>query len=220
MSFEVQQWAYSQPLPHPLKTVLTALAWRHNGQDGRLFPSERLIAFDTGIHRRTVQRVLKELTRLGLITVTPQRDESGRLTSNAYSIITSNGVPIGSGPLPPRGVNLQSVTAQHRPVNAPAPSSTRPAAAISTRPTAALILNLEQETEKEKEPRGGMHNSEAVRVDMNRTRRPSRMTQEERRKVLERAGLPPEEVERLLQTQAILDQQSPIQPSVAPPVPP
>lgn len=76
-------------LEAPAKPVLTALAWHHNGDTGRCFPSYETLADDTGYSVRTVIRAVKRLAALGLITVTERKvkrpNGSKVNTSNEYT---------------------------------------------------------------------------------------------------------------------------------------
>ena len=69
MSVAALNWAWSLPLLHPLKNVLTVLA-NHANTEGWAWPSSATIAFEAGIGSlRTVASATKRLETLGLIEV-------------------------------------------------------------------------------------------------------------------------------------------------------
>ena len=59
--------------------VLLILAWRANAEM-ECWPSEETIMADTGLSKRTVQRVLQRLTELGIITVIKSHRATNRYT--------------------------------------------------------------------------------------------------------------------------------------------
>ena len=68
MSNKAIDWANALPLNRNLKSLLRALAHYHNGKDGRCFPKQETLADDTSQSVDTVQRQLKILESVGLIT--------------------------------------------------------------------------------------------------------------------------------------------------------
>lgn len=63
-------WAWEQRLPPSLKLVLMALADAADDA-GQCWPSLRTLAAKCCVSERTVQRVMKDFERMGLLLVTP-----------------------------------------------------------------------------------------------------------------------------------------------------
>jgi len=66
------------PARGPALLVLLALANRCNGRTGRCDPSGRRIAADTGLHRRTVERAIRQLEAHRLLEVTRRHRHRNR----------------------------------------------------------------------------------------------------------------------------------------------
>lgn len=71
------------------KLVYIYLCSRAN-EDSRSWPAVDTISQATGCSKRTVQRAIKTLQKLGLLVVTPRYGENGRQTSNLYVINAPN----------------------------------------------------------------------------------------------------------------------------------
>lgn len=69
MSRQARDWAWSQPLPHKLKSTLCALAELAR-PDGRCWPTAETLAARMGVTERTVRAHLSDLSARGLIEVT------------------------------------------------------------------------------------------------------------------------------------------------------
>jgi len=86
MSARATAWAWTQieqgSLTPATALVLLKLADRADPRSGACWPSAETTALDTGLGQRTVERSLKELRQLDLITIQPRVDARGfRLTS-------------------------------------------------------------------------------------------------------------------------------------------
>jgi hypothetical protein len=85
MSIKAMHWAWEQRLPPSLKLVLMALADAADDA-GQCWPSLRTLAAKCCVSERTVQRVMKDFERMGLLLVTRRFTADGRQTSNAYRL--------------------------------------------------------------------------------------------------------------------------------------
>lgn len=86
MSVKASHWAWQQALPPAQKVVLLALA-DHSDDDGKCWPSIRLLAAKACSSQRTVQRVIRALQDAGLVSVTTRpRPGSKATSSNLYTL--------------------------------------------------------------------------------------------------------------------------------------
>jgi DNA-binding MarR family transcriptional regulator len=86
MSVKASHWAWQQALPPAQKVVLLALA-DHSDDNGKCWPSVRLLAAKSCSSTRTVQRVIRALQDAGLVSVKSQpRPGSNAQTSNLYTL--------------------------------------------------------------------------------------------------------------------------------------
>lgn len=89
MAIKVISWALHLPLKRPtLKLVLLALA-DHADNDGVCWPSIKRLELFTGLSSRAIQRAIRELQKLSILTLT-ERPGSTTL----YMIAMSGGVPM------------------------------------------------------------------------------------------------------------------------------
>lgn len=80
----VPNWLVRNPaIPSPVKLVYLVLSSRA-GRNGVCFPSQGLIASETGLSDSTVKRAISSMKRMGLLTVTVQTTQTGR--RNIYRI--------------------------------------------------------------------------------------------------------------------------------------
>lgn len=88
MSVQAMTWAFQQAIPPAPKIVLLALADNANKHSGIAFPGvELLVEYCAPMKKRTIQNHLRWLAHAAkLITVTPHFTESGRQTSNSYTL--------------------------------------------------------------------------------------------------------------------------------------
>lgn len=91
MSLKVMHWAWSLALPPTPKIVLLALADEAN-DDGYTFPSVAYLAQKCSLGDRTVQRVLRKLTRDRYVSVEHRFRRDRARTSNGYRLMI-NGPP-------------------------------------------------------------------------------------------------------------------------------
>jgi hypothetical protein len=94
-------WAWSLALPPTPKIVLLALADEAN-DDGQTFPSVAYLARKCSLGDRTVQRVLRRLTRDRYVSVEHRFRRDRARTSNEYRLMT-NGPPSNCHPPPDSG---------------------------------------------------------------------------------------------------------------------
>ena len=85
MSAEATFWAWNQEVTSTLKLTLLALSNCHNESTGRCDPSIIYVASRTGLNKKTVQKNLVELEKLGLIN---RISRTG--TSTSYNINITN----------------------------------------------------------------------------------------------------------------------------------
>lgn len=78
-------WAWAQPLPPSSKLVLMALA-DAAGETGLCWLRIRLVAAKCCVSERTVQRVIKEFERDGVLIVQRHYRDNGAQTSNRYQL--------------------------------------------------------------------------------------------------------------------------------------
>lgn len=96
MSILASTWAWSwQRFCHPTGgKILLALA-DYADDDGICWPSQKSLAAKCGIQPRTVQRRVKDLEKLGLVTIEPRTTSEGRTTSNLYHLALGRTAPLG-----------------------------------------------------------------------------------------------------------------------------
>ncbi|MBQ2263238.1 MAG: helix-turn-helix domain-containing protein [Loktanella sp.] len=85
MSARAIIWARDQRLPAPQKVVLLILASHHNPKDDKCFPSQELLAWETGLSRRAVQIALKSLVKSKHVEVEKKRHK-GQWSSCFYRL--------------------------------------------------------------------------------------------------------------------------------------
>lgn len=83
MSYKATNWAYELPLKGPAKPLLVALA-DFADEAGSCYPGQDRLALMTGLSRSSVQRNLKRLERMGLLTREHRYDKRGYRTSDRY----------------------------------------------------------------------------------------------------------------------------------------
>src|SRR5262245_2601605 len=81
------------PARGPALLVLLALANRCNGRTGRCDPSGRRIAADTGLHRRTVERAIRQLEAHRLLEVTRRHRHRNRYRLLLAELTLGGGAP-------------------------------------------------------------------------------------------------------------------------------
>jgi hypothetical protein len=87
------------------QTVASALADYADANGGSCYPSVRRLAYDTGLHERTVQRALSAIESRGLL----RRDaRGGRGRATEYDLICPP-KPAGKGDTPPAGEAVENV---------------------------------------------------------------------------------------------------------------
>jgi hypothetical protein len=85
MSLKVMHWAWSLTLAPVQKIVLLALADEAN-DDGFCFPSVRYLANKCSVDERTIQRVLRKLTRGQYVSIEHRFRRDRARTSNGYRL--------------------------------------------------------------------------------------------------------------------------------------
>lgn len=80
MSFSLGKKVWAIPLPSSEKLVLLCLANFANSDTGLCFPSSTKIGECTGLHPKSVSRVLGRLQKRKLIEVKRRRDSSNLFT--------------------------------------------------------------------------------------------------------------------------------------------
>lgn len=76
---------YSEDLPHRAKAVYMYLKDRSN-KNGQCYPAIGTIAKDLQLSRRTVERAIADLVRVGLITKEQRWRENGGRSSLLYTL--------------------------------------------------------------------------------------------------------------------------------------
>jgi biotin operon repressor len=89
MGFKTSEWAYGLDLAPALKSVLAALAHRTDDKTRECFPGQSTLSEMTGQSRATVNRALKELDRMGVISRTRRNIKSGYRTSDLFVLNTA-----------------------------------------------------------------------------------------------------------------------------------
>lgn len=84
MSVNLVKWAIRQQLTATQKLVLIVLA-EHGDKDGRCFPGQELLARETNLTTRAVQKAIAVLREVGLINVQRRTFLKGGSTSNYYT---------------------------------------------------------------------------------------------------------------------------------------
>jgi len=74
-----------EELPHRAKTVYIYLRDRSN-REGACWPGVKTVARELNLSTRTVQRALRDLEQVGLVTIQERFRENGSHTSNLYII--------------------------------------------------------------------------------------------------------------------------------------
>ena len=96
-------WALDQDVSDGYaKLVLIGLCDAHNGESGACHPSKASLARKASCSIETVTKKLKWLVENGWIEAVPRFDNSGRQTSNSYSLLMEN-IPNGEGVSQTRG---------------------------------------------------------------------------------------------------------------------
>ena len=85
MSFQAMAWAIEQSPSWRGKFVLIMLA-NYADEDGVAFPSIKKLQTDCGVGRDTIVRAIKELERLGLVTI-ERRKVEGVYLRNRYTLV-------------------------------------------------------------------------------------------------------------------------------------
>ena len=80
MSFELERRVWAIPLPSTDKLVLLCLAHHANPDNGLCYPSTSKIGKDTGLHPKSVSRVLTRLQKRKLVTIKRRMDNSNLFT--------------------------------------------------------------------------------------------------------------------------------------------
>ena len=88
MSIKATTWAWEQTLPAPRKLILLSLA-ENADNEGICWPSLTQVSKRTSQSVRTVQRTLKDLKQLRLLTVKTRTAPCGRQRSNQYQLCLS-----------------------------------------------------------------------------------------------------------------------------------
>lgn len=92
MSMKWMVWAFEQTVGSPTaKFVLVKLADNTNERSNVCWPSIKLMAEQTELSERSVQRALKELEDGGFIATGKQFAEDGRQSSNSYRLCPGEG---------------------------------------------------------------------------------------------------------------------------------
>lgn len=105
MSNHASAWAWQQKTGSTTTKLVLVKLGDNSNDLGFSFPSIRLVARLCEVDERTVQRCIRRLERLGLLSVQP-RFVDGRQTSNGYQLACpppNQSSDFGSGNLPPRG---------------------------------------------------------------------------------------------------------------------
>jgi DNA-binding transcriptional ArsR family regulator len=90
--------------------VLIALA-DYESPTGEIYPKQKTLAADCGMTREAVNRHIKKLLDLGLITVTHQKREDGSFTSNLYHLC--RGTPTDDHTVNPSDRVIEAHTNNH-----------------------------------------------------------------------------------------------------------
>lgn len=98
MSYRTIDWVYNQQLHAQDKLILVYIAKCENEQEP-CFASVKLLAAKCGVSARTVQRILKKLCEVGLVSSTPRFRTDGSQTSNFYTINVARDVTAMSPPM-------------------------------------------------------------------------------------------------------------------------
>jgi pyocin large subunit-like protein len=85
MSHSATNWAWQQDIPSSQKFVLVALADMADSQES-CYPGQERIAQMTNVSLDTVQRAITALEKLGLLSRTARRNETGYRTSDRYQL--------------------------------------------------------------------------------------------------------------------------------------
>lgn len=88
MSVRAMSWVWQQPIKGTAKLVLLALADCAN-DDGKCWPGIETVAAKCGVSRNTAIRNIQDLKKKGLIISERRYTESGRRTSNLYTLSLS-----------------------------------------------------------------------------------------------------------------------------------
>ncbi len=88
MSVRAMSWVWQQPIKSTAKLVLLALADCAN-DDGKCWPGIETVAKKCGIGRNTAIENIRKLKKQGLIMSVRRYTESGRRTSNLYTLCLS-----------------------------------------------------------------------------------------------------------------------------------
>ncbi len=86
MSIKATKWANALPLNRNLKFLLVTLADHHNGKTGLCCPSQETLATRTCQSVDTVQRQLKILAQMNLITRERRNTSQGHRKSDSYQL--------------------------------------------------------------------------------------------------------------------------------------
>lgn len=90
MSIKATNWAYEQRLPPTEKSVLVALAHRHNAKTGQCNPSVETLSIMTGCSERSVQRSLRKLISVKCIAPIGSA-KGGRNKSTKWRLLSLKG---------------------------------------------------------------------------------------------------------------------------------
>ena len=71
-------------LPPREKLVALALANYHNDELGKAWPSQATLCAVTGLSRSSIDRAVRDLKKLGIITVTKEQGEKAKYAHNVY----------------------------------------------------------------------------------------------------------------------------------------
>lgn len=86
----IPEWVlYSEITPQAIR--LYCVLRRFADQGGECFPSRRTLANRLNVDStKPVDRALKELEKIGAVTIEQRRDEKGDLTTNLYTVVSLN----------------------------------------------------------------------------------------------------------------------------------
>jgi len=92
VSYKATNWAYELPITGSKKSVLIALADMADEQ-ASCFPGHERIAAMTGRSKSTVERAVKDLESMGLLTRSKRHDARGWRTSDRYHLCLTVNLP-------------------------------------------------------------------------------------------------------------------------------
>jgi len=78
VSWQASSWALKQRVGDPVLKILLLAAANYADPDGKCWPKVETLAFDSEVSKRTIQRKLVDLQKLGLIRVQQRYDQKGK----------------------------------------------------------------------------------------------------------------------------------------------